>query len=155
MTPTFPVQDDLSKVGLHRVDRITLCTSYANPGVAWPERGLPGWGLCGSRMSQTSLVCLLGVGSSSSSQWDFWGSTLVTSSYVRLTSDDRSKQGSIWNTVVRDMSSVFTAQLFHLLASLRWNVSFCNWALAKKESAYKTYSKHKTPQKSLKQCQLS
>ncbi|XP_059919186.1 vesicular integral-membrane protein VIP36 isoform X2 [Gadus macrocephalus] len=40
-----------------------------------------------------------GVGSSSSSQWDFWGSTLVTSSYVRLTPDDRSKQGSIWNTV--------------------------------------------------------
>lgn len=42
-------------------------------------------------------VCLPGVGS----QWDFWGSTLVTSSYVRLTPDERSKQGSIWNTVVR------------------------------------------------------
>uniref|UniRef100_A0A8K9XFG8 Lectin, mannose-binding 2 n=1 Tax=Oncorhynchus mykiss TaxID=8022 RepID=A0A8K9XFG8_ONCMY len=40
-----------------------------------------------------------GVGSSPSSQWDFWGSTLVTSSYVRLTPDERSKQGSIWNTV--------------------------------------------------------
>ncbi|KAG7252773.1 hypothetical protein CRUP_013434, partial [Coryphaenoides rupestris] len=40
-----------------------------------------------------------GVGSSSSSQWDFWGSTLVSTSYVRLTPDDRSKQGSIWNTV--------------------------------------------------------
>ena len=48
-------------------------------------------------------VCLPGVGSSSSSQWDFWGSTLVTSSYVRLTPDDRSKQGSIWNTVVREI----------------------------------------------------
>ncbi|KAM8733541.1 vesicular integral-membrane protein VIP36 isoform 2-T2 [Acanthopagrus schlegelii] len=32
-------------------------------------------------------------------QWDFSGSTLVTSSYVRLTPDERSKQGSIWNTV--------------------------------------------------------
>lgn len=41
----------------------------------------------------------LGVGSPSS-QWDFWGSTLVTSQYVRLTPDERSKQGSIWNTVV-------------------------------------------------------
>ncbi|KAI4794638.1 hypothetical protein KUCAC02_031937 [Chaenocephalus aceratus] len=40
-----------------------------------------------------------GVGNSPSSQWDFWGSTLVTSSYVRLTSDEKSKQGSIWNTV--------------------------------------------------------
>uniref|UniRef100_A0A671UQK6 Lectin, mannose-binding 2 n=1 Tax=Sparus aurata TaxID=8175 RepID=A0A671UQK6_SPAAU len=34
-------------------------------------------------------------------QWDFSGSTLVTSSYVRLTPDERSKQGSIWNIVVR------------------------------------------------------
>ncbi|XDV37056.1 hypothetical protein PO909_006740 [Leuciscus waleckii] len=40
-----------------------------------------------------------GVGTSPSSQWDFWGSTLVTSQYVRLTPDERSKQGSIWNTV--------------------------------------------------------
>ncbi|KTF88041.1 hypothetical protein cypCar_00029139, partial [Cyprinus carpio] len=39
------------------------------------------------------------VGTSPSSQWDFWGSTLVTSQYVRLTPDERSKQGSIWNTV--------------------------------------------------------
>lgn len=49
-----------------------------------------------------SSVCLAGVGSSPTSQWDFWGSTLVTSSYVRLTPDERSKQGSIWNTVVRN-----------------------------------------------------
>lgn len=48
----------------------------------------------------SSLKCCTGVGSSPSSQWDFWGSTLVTSSYVRLTPDERSKQGSIWNTVV-------------------------------------------------------
>ncbi|KAG9330902.1 hypothetical protein JZ751_007326 [Albula glossodonta] len=40
-----------------------------------------------------------GVGTSSSSQWDFWGSTLLTSQYIRLTPDERSKQGSIWNTV--------------------------------------------------------
>ncbi|KAJ8338481.1 hypothetical protein SKAU_G00374470 [Synaphobranchus kaupii] len=40
-----------------------------------------------------------GVGTSSSSQWDFWGSTLVTSQYIRLTPDERSKRGSIWNTV--------------------------------------------------------
>ena len=44
-----------------------------------------------------SSACLAGVGA----QWDFSGSTLVTSSYVRLTPDERSKQGSIWNTVVR------------------------------------------------------
>uniref|UniRef100_A0A8C5DPJ0 L-type lectin-like domain-containing protein n=1 Tax=Gouania willdenowi TaxID=441366 RepID=A0A8C5DPJ0_GOUWI len=44
---------------------------------------------------QSSQDLRLGVGS----QWDFSGSTLVTSSYVRLTPDERSKQGSIWNTV--------------------------------------------------------
>ena len=31
--------------------------------------------------------------------WDFLGSTMVTSNYIRLTSDDRSKQGAIWNKV--------------------------------------------------------
>uniref|UniRef100_A0A3B4B1J4 L-type lectin-like domain-containing protein n=1 Tax=Periophthalmus magnuspinnatus TaxID=409849 RepID=A0A3B4B1J4_9GOBI len=41
------------------------------------------------------------------SQWDFWGSTLVTSSYVRLTPDERSKQGSIWNTVVSVYSLLY------------------------------------------------
>ncbi|XP_041917303.1 vesicular integral-membrane protein VIP36 isoform X2 [Alosa sapidissima] len=40
-----------------------------------------------------------GVGTNPSSQWDFSGSTLVTSQYVRLTPDERSKEGSIWNTV--------------------------------------------------------
>lgn len=33
--------------------------------------------------------------------WDFQGSTMVTSQYVRLTPDERSRQGSIWNRVVR------------------------------------------------------
>lgn len=47
-----------------------------------------------------------GVGTSPSSQWDFWGSTLVTSQYVRLTPDERSKQGSIWNTVVSKTSQM-------------------------------------------------
>ena len=32
--------------------------------------------------------------------WDFGGSTVVTSSYVRLTPDRQSKQGSLWNNVV-------------------------------------------------------
>ncbi|KAI8423072.1 hypothetical protein MSG28_014157 [Choristoneura fumiferana] len=32
--------------------------------------------------------------------WDFLGSTIVTTNYVRLTSDLQSKSGAIWNTVV-------------------------------------------------------
>lgn len=31
--------------------------------------------------------------------WDFQGSTMVTSQYVRLTPDERSREGSIWNRV--------------------------------------------------------
>uniref|UniRef100_F6WCA5 Lectin, mannose-binding 2 n=2 Tax=Xenopus tropicalis TaxID=8364 RepID=F6WCA5_XENTR len=38
-----------------------------------------------------------GVGSSSMPMWDFSGSTMLTSQYVRLTTDERSKEGSIWN----------------------------------------------------------
>ncbi|XP_039629873.1 vesicular integral-membrane protein VIP36 isoform X2 [Polypterus senegalus] len=40
-----------------------------------------------------------GVGTSSTPLWDFSGNTLLTSQYVRLTPDERSKQGSIWNRV--------------------------------------------------------
>lgn len=31
--------------------------------------------------------------------WDFLGSTIVTTNYIRLTPDQRSKQGAIWNKV--------------------------------------------------------
>ncbi|CAJ0968283.1 unnamed protein product [Ranitomeya imitator] len=40
-----------------------------------------------------------GVGSSSMPLWDFMGSTMLTSQYVRLTPDERSKEGSIWNSM--------------------------------------------------------
>ncbi|XP_074148392.1 vesicular integral-membrane protein VIP36 isoform X2 [Sminthopsis crassicaudata] len=38
-----------------------------------------------------------GVGSSSMPLWDFQGSTMLTSQYIRLTPDEPSKEGSIWN----------------------------------------------------------
>lgn len=57
-----------------------------------------------NKLYDYSFIWRSGVGTSSSSQWDFWGSTLVTSQYVRLTPDERSKQGSIWNTVVSKTS---------------------------------------------------
>lgn len=37
--------------------------------------------------------------------WDFQGSTMLTSQYVRLTPDERSKEGSIWNRVVSVIST--------------------------------------------------
>ena len=32
--------------------------------------------------------------------WDFLGNTMVTSSHVRLTANEQSQQGAIWNTKV-------------------------------------------------------
>ena len=32
--------------------------------------------------------------------WDFDGSTIVTGTYVRLTSDQPSRLGSLWNSIV-------------------------------------------------------
>ncbi|XP_078087416.1 vesicular integral-membrane protein VIP36-like [Mustelus asterias] len=40
-----------------------------------------------------------GVGSSSMPLWDFGGNTMLTGHYIRLTPDERSKVGSIWNRV--------------------------------------------------------
>lgn len=39
--------------------------------------------------------------------WDFMGSTVVTSNYIRLTADLQSKSGAIWNTVVRISSKLY------------------------------------------------
>ncbi|KAG8262550.1 Vesicular integral-membrane protein VIP36 [Homalodisca vitripennis] len=32
--------------------------------------------------------------------WDFLGTTMVTSNYIRLTPDSQSMQGALWNSVV-------------------------------------------------------
>lgn len=32
--------------------------------------------------------------------WEFMGSTMVTTNYVRITPDQQSKTGAIWNSVV-------------------------------------------------------
>jgi len=33
-------------------------------------------------------------------RWDFIGSTVATNDYVRLTPDQQSRKGGIWNSVV-------------------------------------------------------
>lgn len=42
--------------------------------------------------------------------WDFFGSTIVTSNYVRLTPDDQSQSGSVWNQIV---SIIFPGIIFY------------------------------------------
>lgn len=40
--------------------------------------------------------------------WDFMGSTMVTNNYIRLTADQQSKQGAIWNSVVSSKVSLIS-----------------------------------------------
>ena len=53
--------------------------------------------------------------------WEFGGASVVTSSYVRLTPDRQSKQGNLWNPVVRlslhrpSLSLSLSLSLCHLL----------------------------------------
>lgn len=46
-----------------------------------------------------SLIHFVGAGITIP-DWDFLGSTIITNNYIRLTPDEQSKQGAIWNTVV-------------------------------------------------------
>jgi len=54
-----------------------------------------------ARAEPRSLCPVAGAGSAAMPLWDFQGSTMVTSQYVRLTPDEGSREGSIWNRVVR------------------------------------------------------
>ena len=42
--------------------------------------------------------------------WDFLGSTVITSNYIRLTSDLQSKSGAIWNIVVCSFTLILCKQ---------------------------------------------
>ena len=46
------------------------------------------------------------VGSIGLQFWDYGGSTVITNSYIRLTSDHQSQQGILWNTLVSDQPSL-------------------------------------------------
>lgn len=49
--------------------------------------------------------------------WDFLGSTVVSSNYIRLTSDLQSKSGAIWNIVVNS-ACFFISKITFLIHSL-------------------------------------
>lgn len=44
--------------------------------------------------------------------WDFFGTTMVTSNFIRLTSDTQSQRGSLWNQVVSIGSDYVLFKLF-------------------------------------------
>lgn len=39
--------------------------------------------------------------------WSFFGNTMVTTSFIRLTPDVQSRQGMVWNDVVSNIIFVF------------------------------------------------
>ena len=52
--------------------------------------------------------------------WDFYGNTIVTSTHIRLTPNEQSKQGAIWNNVV---SISVNCNFFY------WNIIINNFIL--------------------------
>lgn len=54
-------------------------------------------------IEENELIYFLsvGVGTSSSSLWNLMGNAMVMTQYIRLTPDMQSKQGALWNRVVR------------------------------------------------------
>lgn len=66
-----------------------------------------------------------GAGSAAMPLWDFQGSTMVTSQYVRLTPDERSREGSIWNRVVSSGLGVRGGRRGGLPVSAVLTLSYC------------------------------
>lgn len=65
-----------------------------------------GWSLVVSEWvgaEEYELIYFLpvGVGTGSSSLWNLMGNAMVMTQYIRLTPDMQSKQGALWNRVVR------------------------------------------------------
>lgn len=63
--------------------------------------------------------------------WDFYGSTMVTSNFIRLTADAQSQRGSLWNqyvsydTLLFVYSTVLFVFLKHIFFYLRNNSQSC------------------------------
>lgn len=45
--------------------------------------------------------------------WDFYGSTIVTQTFIRLTPDQQSKQGGLFNRIVRCFF-LYSIRLLHI-----------------------------------------
>ena len=81
-------------MGLSCCTRSENIHSQNRTGVSVPERGFP--------LILTSSLLLIRRPTGSGMtipNWDFTGSTFVTSNYIRLTPDEQSRQGSLWNNV--------------------------------------------------------
>lgn len=46
------------------------------------------------------MLMYTGLGSSSSSHWEFMGNTMIMPEHIRLTPDLQSRQGAVWSRIV-------------------------------------------------------
>ena len=76
------------------VFRLTLTVLLAQPNLFWAE-----WNTKDFQKREHSLIKPYQGSGFGVPNWDFQGSTMVTSNYIRLTPDQRSKQGALWNKV--------------------------------------------------------
>jgi len=56
--------------------------------------------------------------------WDFIGTTMIASSYVRLTPDRQSKQGGLWNKMVNDIACT-SENITHHCSQLKCTIGKC------------------------------
>ena len=77
-----------------KVFRLTLTVLLAQPNLFWAE-----WNTKDFQKREHSLIKPYQGSGFGVPNWDFQGSTMVTSNYIRLTPDQRSKQGALWNKI--------------------------------------------------------
>lgn len=83
--------------------------------------------------------------------WDFYGTTMVTSNYIRLTPDAQSMQGALWNSLVSIISLTWFQETSLLKACRRrkWvaedlecspsSLKVATWILEKNEKIFKDW----------------
>lgn len=71
---------------------------YGRPSLLFVDQNL----ILGLVVIIIAIVCILVLSCSDivDDRWDFIGSTVATSDYVRLTPDQQSRKGGIWNNMV-------------------------------------------------------
>eukprot|EP00090_Calanus_glacialis_P044652 TRINITY_DN7993_c0_g1_i4.p1 TRINITY_DN7993_c0_g1~~TRINITY_DN7993_c0_g1_i4.p1 ORF type:complete len:329 (-),score=69.60 TRINITY_DN7993_c0_g1_i4:243-1229(-) len=77
-----------------KVFRLIITVLLSQPNLLWAE-----WNTKDFQKREHSLIKPYQGSGFGVPNWDFQGSTMVTSNYIRLTPDQRSKQGALWNKI--------------------------------------------------------
>jgi len=124
--PTI-VYSCLEWVQWRSVPAVFLCTEHFSmmPLTLLPISGGLFQG-CVYRSWDDTINCMEFCFTAADDRWDFAGSTIVTNNYIRLTQDEQSRQGAIWNKIVSFRGLLLASVKYK---SLRWNVSYLDVTL--------------------------